>query len=104
MAKVVKIQKTPAQLVDEIGALRAQLAGPQKTLKALEAQLKAFGTGTYQGVLWDANVSSHTRETLDMDAVRAKLSPQFLTAHTNETEVTTLRVTAKLPATAAVAA
>lgn len=101
MTNVVQIPKTTAQLVDRIGELRAQIAPTQELLKALEAELKSRGPGAYQGVLWDANVSNYTRETLDMAAVRAKLSAQFIRAHTNETEVTTLRVTARKLAVAA---
>ncbi len=101
MAKLTTITKTPAQLVDEIGALKAAIAGPAAQLKALEAQLKAFGPGAYQGALWDASISASVRETLDMDAVRAKLSHQFITANTVSTDVITLRVTARKLAIAA---
>ena len=41
------------------------------------------------------DVSETDRETLDMKAVRAKLSPQFITAHTNVTKVRALRVSAR---------
>ncbi len=101
MAKLTTITKTPAQLVDEIGALKAAIAGPAAQLKQLEAQLKAFGPGAYQGALWDASISQSTRETLDMQAAREKLSPQFIAAHTSYTDVITLRVTARKLAIAA---
>jgi hypothetical protein len=39
------------------------------------------------------NVSE--REQFDMEAVRAKLTPQFVAAHTKHTTVTAVRVTAR---------
>ena len=87
-------------LVDQIGALKSQIAPLEKQLKKLEAELKARGPGRYEGSLYDSTVSTYIRESLDMDAVRAKLSPQFIRAHTNETEVTKIVTQAKLPALA----
>lgn len=84
-----------SKLVDRIGALKAQIAPLEKQLKKLQDELKAQGAGRYEGDLYDATVSVSIRETLDMAAARAKLSPQFIAAHTNETEVVTLKVTAK---------
>jgi hypothetical protein len=91
MAKQIDITTT----VDSIGALKAQIAPLEKALKALQDKLKALGDGRYEGSLYDATVYSGTRETLDQDAVRAKLSPQFIVAHTKVTETVTLKVTAK---------
>jgi len=88
-------------IVDRIGALKAQIAPLEKQLKKLQDELKARGAGNYEGVMYDANVSIGTRSQLDMDAVRAKLTPQFMVAHTTETEVVTLRITAKKLAIAA---
>lgn len=82
-------------IVDRIGALKAQIAPLEKQLKKLQDELKARGAGRYEGELYDASVILSTRESLDLVAVRAKLSPQFITAHTSETEVVTLKVTAK---------
>jgi hypothetical protein len=41
------------------------------------------------------SISETVRETLDMEAVREKLSPQFIRAHTRETPVRTLKVVAR---------
>ena len=82
-------------IVDRIGALKQAIAPLAKELAALEAELKAMGPGHYEGDAWDATVAMSTRATLDMDAVREKLSRQFLAAHTTETSFARLTVTAK---------
>jgi hypothetical protein len=92
------INYIPADLaaaVDEIGLLKAQIAPLEAKLKAAQAKLKAAGDGRYEGTLWAATVFSGQRETLDMDAVRAKLTHQFITAHTRITETVTVKVTAR---------
>jgi hypothetical protein len=48
-----------------------------------------------EGELFRVTVTNAVRETLDMEAVREKLSPQFIRAHTKETFYTTVRVTAR---------
>jgi len=83
-------------LVDRIGTLKAEVAAQMDELKALEAELKAAGPGRTQGDLFEATVTISERDTLDMKAVRAKLSRQFIAANTTTTEVTTLRVTARV--------
>jgi len=83
-------------LVDRIGTLKAEVAAQMDELKALEAELKAAGPGRIQGDLFEATVTISERDTLDMKAVRAKLSRQFIAANTTTTEVTTLRVTARV--------
>lgn len=85
----------PAFLVDEIGRLKAQLAEPLARLKAAEDALKALGAGRYLGMHYEGNVFIQSRDKLDMDAVRAKLSKQFLFAHTTTTDVKVLKVTAR---------
>lgn len=95
MSNVVAINNTAA-IVDQIGLLKAQLAPQLAQLKKLEEALKASGPGVYTGTHYDATVSLSERETLDQAAVRAKLSPQFIRAHTKVTEVKTLRVVARV--------
>ena len=84
-----------ARLVDQIGALKAALAPQLKQLADLEKKLKSNGVGRYQGESFEANVFAGERATLDQAAVRAKLSPQFIAAHTTVTETITLKVTAR---------
>lgn len=82
-------------LVDQIGDMKALLAPQLKRLADLEKALKANGVGRYKGQRYEGNVFEQHRDKLDMDAVRAKLSPQFLTAHTTVVDVTVLKVTAR---------
>lgn len=98
MSNVVNITTlgTSAQIVDQIGLIKAQIAPQLKQLKMLEEALKAHGPGVYEGTAYDATITESERSSLDMDAVRAKLSPQFITAHTRTTIVKTLKVVAKV--------
>lgn len=81
--------------VDRLGYLRAQLAALRIEEKALQDVLTEQGPGAYEGELFRATVSQFERSTLDMDAVRAKLSPQFIRANTSIKEVTTVRVVSR---------
>jgi len=103
MAKVSKLLSLAeiAQIVDGIGALKAQIAPLEKTLKAQQEKLKALGAGRYEGALYDATIFTQVRDLLDMDAVRAKLSPQFMAAHSRSSESVICKVTAKQLAIAA---
>lgn len=82
--------------IDRLGIVKSQLA----TLKREEEQLKGVliehGPGAYEGELYRATVTESEAATLDMDAVRAKLSAQFIQAHTKITPVTTVRVSARI--------
>lgn len=86
---------TFAELVDRIGNLQAQLAPLTAKLKQAQDELKAHGAGKYTGTRFDCTVSEFQRANLDMDAVRAKLSAQFLQAHTSYTDVVQVRCTAR---------
>jgi hypothetical protein len=78
--------------IDEIGRVDARIADLKKTRDNLADIIKSLGAGSYDGELFRATVSVSDRETLDMKAVREKLSPQFISAHTNVTTVVALRV------------
>jgi hypothetical protein len=87
---------TTEERVDLLGELKAQIA----SLEAKEDQLKKLlvediGVGAHEGSLFRVSVSVSTRETLDMEAVRNHLSPQFIRAHTTVKEVTTVRCGAR---------
>jgi hypothetical protein len=97
MAATAKITSLDlVKTVDQLGAVKAQIAALTRTEKALKDALIASGKTEVDGTVFRATVSLSTRETLDMDAVREKLSPQFIVAHTNQTEVTTVRVVAQV--------
>ena len=81
--------------IDALGALKAQIADLEIQEKALKKALAEIAPGAYEGELFRLSVSQSVRCTLDMDAVREKLSPQFIAAHTRETEVRTLKVSAR---------
>ena len=81
--------------IDRLGALLAQIAELTAEADAIKKQLREIGDGAYEGDLFRATVSTSERETLDMAAVREKLSPQFIRAHTNVTPVVTVKCVAR---------
>lgn len=81
--------------VDHLGVVKARIAGLKVEEDRLRAILVENGPGAYEGEFYRATVSESERHTLDMDAVRAKLSAKWIAAHTNTTEVTTVRVAAR---------
>jgi hypothetical protein len=89
------VEARAAALADQIGFIRSQIAPQLGTLKTLEKALKDLGPGRYKGNHFEANVFTGERSTLDMEAVRNKLSPQFIAAHTTTSVTTTLKVTAR---------
>ena len=74
--------------VNRVATLRAQIAEMAKEEKELISEMKDFGAGVYQGTEHQIVISESTRKTLDMKAVRLKLSRQFIQA--NEKKTTTL--------------
>lgn len=83
-------------LIDALGNVKAEIANLADRERKLKAQLVALGDGAYDGDLFRATVSTAERSTLDMDAVRAKLSPQFITANSKVTKSTTIKVVARV--------
>jgi len=81
--------------IDALGAIKAQIADLAKQEKALKEALADLDPGAYEGDLFRLSISVADRETLDMAAVREKLSPQFITAHTNVTTVRTLKLASR---------
>jgi hypothetical protein len=81
--------------IDALGEIKAQIAALEIREKALKANLADLEPGAYEGELFRVSISQTDRETLDMKAVRAKLSPQFIAAHTNVTPVRTVKVSAR---------
>lgn len=82
-------------IIDELGVLKAQIANLEAQEKALKDQLIELGAGCYEGQVFKVTVSVAERSNLDMKAVRAKLSPQFITAHTTITTVKSVRVVSR---------
>lgn len=87
---------TIEQNIDRMGQLKAEIAALEKEYNKLKDSIvEEYGVGAYEGDTFRVSVSSSTRETLDMEAVRNHLSPQFIRAHTKKTETITVRVTAR---------
>ena len=84
-----------ATVIDRLGHLKAQLAELLSEEKTLKTSIIDMGVGAHEGELFRVTVSESERETLDMEAVRGKLTPQFIRAHTIVTDVVTVRVTSR---------
>jgi hypothetical protein len=82
-------------LIDSLAAIRAQLAALEARETELKNDLKALGPGTHTTDKNILTITEATRESLDMVAVREKLSDQFIRAHTKTTSYVTLKVTAR---------
>ena len=77
--------------IDEYALLDAKIKLLTATRDAIRKRLREAGAAIYCSDRAVINVSFTTRGQLDMDAVRAKLSPQFIAAHTHEVEVCNIR-------------
>lgn len=87
---------TLEQRIDMMGQMKAQMATLEKEYDKLKALVvEDVGVGAFEGETFRVSISVSSRETLDMEAVRKHLSPQFIRAHTRVTESTTVRVTAR---------
>ena len=84
-----------APLVDEFGALKAQIAALEAKETAVRKQLVALGLGTYVGKNYVVKISEGSRDNLDMTAVRDHLSAQFVRAHTTTSTFPVLHCKAK---------
>ena len=84
-----------APLIDEYGLLKAQIAELELKAKPMHEQIVALGEGPHEGTFYRVTVSKSRRSKLDQDAVKKKLSKQFIRAHTTYTPVTTVRVSGR---------
>ena len=84
-----------APLIDDFGLIKAQIAELELKAKPIHDQIVALGEGAYEGTFYRVTVSESEREVLDKKAVKKKLSPQFIRAHTTYTPVTTVRVSGR---------
>ena len=83
-------------LIDELGALNAEIADLQAEAKAMKIALqdRIVPGMAREGDLYRASHSVAERDTVDWKAVAGKLKPsrQLVAAHTKRTEVHTIRV------------
>lgn len=88
-------QTNLSTLIDALGHLKAEIAKLERRETDLKEELGKLGPGAYEGEVFRLNISDATRETLNMQAVRKKLTPQFIRANTTEKVVRSLRVSAR---------
>lgn len=96
-----------ASIIDSLGEIKARIADLEASEKALRDALVAAlpvnpanPKASSEGALFRATLSYSERETLDKEAMRAKLvelgvSRQWFTAHTNSTPSVAVRVVAR---------
>jgi len=82
-------------IIDKLGAVRAEIADLEVKALSYERTLKRRKPGIYEGTLYRVCISKFKRDCLDLEAVRRKLTPQFLRRHTSQVDVTRLTVTAR---------
>ena len=86
-------------VVDDLGKIKAKIATliveEDKLKQQLVVYFKATSVKEFYGELFNATVSEFDLKTLDMGAVKKKLSAQFIAAHTKKTPVIKVLVTAK---------
>jgi len=87
-------------IVDQLGALKAQIAELTKTEKALADQLKASGYAEIDGDLFRAAIVWTERVTLNSDRVREVLSADDIAYCEQKAEVMSVRVSARKKAVA----
>ena len=84
------------EVVDRLGVLKAQIADLVEAENELKAMLIAQGSGAYDGRVFRATVTESERAQLDIDAARRKLGSKWVKAHTSYSNVTSVRVVARV--------
>jgi len=88
-------QTALGRLVDQYGELSAQIAELEKVKQEIRVLLSNSVQTSAEGELFRVTVSMVRRETMDMEAVRQVLSPEFLAQFTKTTTSVAVRCTAK---------
>jgi hypothetical protein len=92
MAKTItKPVAITTDMVDELASVRDQLKALTAREKYLKEIFRKGGDAIYRGDQHQIEIKFTTRPQLDMDAVRAKLSPAWIEEHTGEVEVMNIR-------------
>jgi len=86
-------------LVDELGALKAQIAELTAREKEITNLLKAANEAAIDGELFRVTISDSERETLDTKALRRD-HPEIAAEYVKTTHVTTVRCGARVKAAA----
>jgi hypothetical protein len=96
-ARTVLAIPTTAELVDELGTVKAEIADLEKREERLRAALIAAGVSEAEGTLFRCTVSHGSVERVDWKAVAEKCQPsrQLVVAHTSMSERTTVKVVSR---------
>ena len=78
-------------MVDELASVRDQLKALTAREKYLKEIFRKGGDAIYRGDQHQIEIKFTTRPQLDMDAVRAKLTPAWIAENTGEVEVMNIR-------------
>ncbi len=82
--------------IDQLGLIKARIADLAREEKKLKDEIIAeYGYGKFDGEDYTFTVYEQERSYLDLDAVRARLSRQFIRAHTFFRRVDVIKLTAR---------
>ena len=79
-------------IVNELDDTKAQIAKLKEHEDFIKNKLIEFGEGTYHGDQHDVTVTEIERKTLNMKAVKQKLSRQFISANTKTTKFICVKI------------
>jgi hypothetical protein len=82
----------PAQLADQLGAIKADLAALEIREKTLRDELLRRGVTEAEGALFSATISQSIRWTIKASAVKAEMGAPWWDARCRQTLVTTVAV------------
>lgn len=87
-----------ADLVDELGLIKAEISKAEKRAKEIIELLKTQGNAIYEGDLFDANVFASTSSSLDKEELctKHKKMQDWLDECTHSKDTQTCKVTAKI--------
>ena len=93
----VSVVESVGETVDRLGEVKSQIAELEKLAEILKETLVESGETEVEGSLFRATVVRATVTKVDWKSVAEYLKPssQLLTAHTSESERTTVRVVSR---------
>lgn len=94
-AEVAAALFNSAQVVDELGLIKAQIAELEAKEKALTDALKATGATSFAGTFYDATVSTSERKSLNREATEAYFGAALPDDCFKTSKIVTLKLTAK---------
>jgi hypothetical protein len=91
-------------LVDRLGALKAEIADLESREKALRDELIRRGVPAIEGALYDATITEAVRWTLDSKGVKAEMGSAWYDKRCRQSVVTTVKTTARAAVVVQIAA